>query len=149
MDVTGKAPAPLWIIALLALAPFPVAAVAYSYGTPLEAAFALQVLLTWSAIIMAFLGGVRWGLETNRAQPRWTRLAATVISPVTAWILFLARDVIPVHWQLMGYLIVFLLQWLFDQTVPEAPTRWPRLMTVLTLGAGMSLAMALEKALRL
>ncbi|MFN3523593.1 MAG: DUF3429 domain-containing protein [Phenylobacterium sp.] len=147
--MTGRAPLPLWIIALLALAPFPAAAVAYAFGPAAQAPMALAVLLTWSAVVLAFLGGVRWGLETGRAAPRWTRLAVSVISPVAAWILFLGREAIPAQWELTGFLAAFLLQWLFDHSAPDVPARWPRLMTTLTLGACVSLAMVLEKALRL
>ena len=149
MESTGRAPLPLWIIALAALAPFPAAALAYTFGPTVQAPFAMAAILTWSAIVLAFLGGVRWGLETGREAPRWTRLAASVISPVIAWILFLGRDAIPAQWELIGFLAAFLLQWLFDRAAPDVPARWPRLMTTLTLGACVSLAMVLEKAIRM
>ncbi|WP_374574798.1 DUF3429 domain-containing protein [Phenylobacterium sp.] len=149
MQSAGRAPPPLWIIALLALSPFPVAALTYAYGPAARAPLALMVILTWSAVVLAFLGGVRWGLETGREAPRWRRLVVSVISPVTAWILFLGREAIPDSWELIGYLAAFLLQWLFDHSAPDVPARWPRLMTTLTLGACVSLAMVLEKVLRM
>lgn len=149
MQSVGRAPLPLWIIALAALSPFPVAAGIYAFGPAGQASMALAVILTWSAVVLAFLGGVRWGLETGRPSPRWPRLLASVISPVIAWILFLGRDAIADHWELTGFLAAFLLQWLFDHSAPDTPARWPILMTTLTLGACVSLAVVLEKALQM
>jgi hypothetical protein len=52
-------------------------------------------------------------------------------------------------WQLSGFLFVFLLQWLWDVTSHEGPAWRPRLRTLLTTGAALSLAFALEQALAL
>lgn len=145
----SSAPLPLWIIALSCLVPFPASALVYAYGPPDLAAGALTLILTWSAVVMGFLGGIRWGLENGRAEPRWTRLAHTLISPIGGWALLFARGSIDTPWLLGGFLAAFILQWLFDHTAPDVPARYPRLMTVLTLGACLSLAVALEKALRL
>ena len=145
----ASAPRPVWGIALVAMAPFPVSAVLYAYGPPQYAHAALGVLLSWSAVVLSFLGGVRWGMETARPIPRWTRLAASVVSPVGSWLLLLGRDSVQTHLLLLGLLAAFLAQWLFDHSAPDVPSRYPNLTTVLTLGACLSLAVALEQALRL
>ena len=145
---TENAPSALWTIAAIALAPFPVSAIAYAYGEGEQARMALRVLLTWSTVVLSFLGGVRWGLETGgRVRPRWTRLAASVVSPVAAWGLYLARNEMGVTWSITGFLTAFLLQWLFDHRAPDAPARYPRLSTTMTAGACVSLALALQQAL--
>jgi hypothetical protein len=149
MDAEPKTPRPLWVIAFLGLAPFPVAAGVYCYGPADMAGPALSLMITWCAIVLGFLGGVRWGLETGRPAPRWTRLAASTVSPVAAWLLVFARGSLPTSWILIGFLVAFLLQWLFDHTAPDVPARYPRLMTSLTLVACLSLALALEQALRM
>ena len=77
-----RIPPALWAIAICALAPFPIAAVAYGWGTPDVARPALTVILTWSGVILAFLGGARWGLESSRPKPRSERLLISVLSPV-------------------------------------------------------------------
>lgn len=141
------APWPLWVIALLGMAPFPASAIAYVYGPSDIAGPALTLMLTWSAVTMGFLGGIRWGLESGRAQPRWGRLALSVLSPVAGWLLFYGRGTIDTPWLLCGFLAAFILQWLYDHAAPDVPARYPRLMTVLTLGAALSLALALEQAL--
>lgn len=149
MEAETSAPLPLWIIAGAALSPFPISAAVYAYGPARLSDDALTVILTWSAIVMSFVGGIRWGLETARDAPRTQRLASSIVGPVVAWVLILARGRWPETWLLCGFLSAFLIQWLFDHTAPDVPARWPRLLTVLTLGAGLSLAIALEQALRL
>lgn len=141
------APGPLWAIALFALAPFPLAALVYCYGPAEYARAALTVLLTWSAIIVAFLGGVRWGMETREPQPRWYRLAFSALSAATAWAVFLGRGQLPDAWILVGFIVVFMIQWMFDHQTPDTPSRYPTLSTALTAGACVSLALALEKTL--
>lgn len=149
MSSKSSAPAPLWAIALLALAPFPVASLTYVFGPDRYDGAALLVILSWSAIVLAFVGGVRWGMETVRELPRWGRMAAAVAPAVAAWALLLCRGAVPNAWLLAGFLAVFILQWLFDHTAPDVPSRFPLLLTVLTLGAGVSLSFALEQALRM
>lgn len=143
------APKPIWAVSMLGLLGFPVPALIYAYGPDKSGELALNALVTWSAVILAFLGGVRWGLETARTEPRWPRLAGSTVSPIAGWVLFAVRHLIGSSWVICGFLVAFMLQWLFDHTAPDTPARYPRLNTVLTLCACISLAMALEKALRL
>src|SRR4051812_14748806 len=83
--------AAMWAIAGSALAPFPLSAIAYGWGPADVARPALTVIITWSAVILAFLGGARWGLESALAKPRWQRLLISVLSPVIAWSMLLSR----------------------------------------------------------
>ena len=140
-------PAALWIIAVLALAPFPIAALAYGYGPANVARPALTVILTWAAVVMSFLGGVRWGMETSRPAPRWHRQVISVSSAVAAWLLLLARHRWPDTWVVAGAIAAFLLQWLFDHQGPDVPARYPALSTALTSAACVSLAVCLDVAI--
>lgn len=149
MEAEASAPAPLWTLALLALAPFPVSAAVYAYGAPAQGAFALSAILAWSAMVLSFLGGVRWGLESARPAPRYLRLSGSVISSVAAWCLLMAHGRVEAAWLIGGFMAAFILQWLFDHAAPDVPSRYPRLSTVLTAGACVSLAVALEHALRM
>lgn len=150
MNEETGAPRSIWAIALFGLSGFGVSAVAYAYGPPWASSHGLNVLITWSAVMLGFLGGIRWGLESGRkAPPRWTRLVVSTLFPIGGWTLLAARGDIPVEWILTGFIAAYILQWLFDHSAPDTPARYPRLMTVLTLGACVSLAMALEKALRM
>jgi hypothetical protein len=141
-------PVALWIIALLALAPFPAAAIVYGYGPREMETPALGVILTWSAVVLSFLGGVRWGLETAMRAPRAGRQVISVLSAVAAWLLLLARHRFPDKWILAGAIAAFLLQWLFDHQGPDVPARYPKLSTAVTAAACVSLAICLDQALR-
>lgn len=145
----ANAPAPIWSIAIVALLPFLISAAVYVYGPETIAYKGLTSILAWSTVVLSFLGGVRWGLESARPEPRALRLAISTVSSVAAWLLLLMRSGLGSTWTLVGFLAAFLVQWLFDHTAPDVPARYPRLSTTLTAGACLSLAMALEKALRM
>ena len=61
--------------------------------------------------------------------------------------LLLARGAAPDSWILGGFLMAFLVQWLFDHQTPDTPSRYPMLSTAVTGAACVSLALALEKAM--
>ena len=140
--------AALWCIAATALAPFPLAAIAYGWGPPDVARPGLTVIITWSAVILAFLGGARWGLESGLAKPRPQRLLISVLSPVIAWSMLLSRGRIDNVWIIGGCIAAFLIQWLFDHHGPDVPARYPRLSTTLTAAACISLAVCLDQAMK-
>jgi hypothetical protein len=140
-------PAALWAIAALALAPFPIAAGLYGFGAHDQAQPALTVILTWSAVVLSFLGGVRWGLETGLFRPRLYRQAISFASALAAWAVLLARGRIPDSWVIGGTIAAFLAQWLFDHQTPDAPSRYPRLSTAVTAAACVSLAVCLDQAI--
>lgn len=142
------APASLWIMASLAIAPFPLSAAVYGYGPPQVSREALTVLLTWSAVVLSFLAGVRWGLESGRRTPRRERLAGSLIFAIVAWGLLLARWRLELTWTLTAYLAAFMLQWLSDHAAPNTAARFPRLSTAVTGAACVSLAVALDQALK-
>ncbi len=146
-DRAEAIPVALWAIALLALSPFPIAALLHSYGPAQYAGPALAALLVWSAVVLSFLGGVRWGLETREPRPRWMRQGFSALCAVAAWVILLARSAAPDAWILGGFIAAFLVQWLFDHQVPDAPSRYPVLSTAVTAAACVSLALALEKAM--
>lgn|SRR5476649_869126 len=141
-------PPALWAIALATLAPFPLAAIAYGWGPPDVARPALTVILNWSGCVLAFLGGVRWGLESGRPKPRPARLVISVLSPVVAWVILFSRHRLPDGWIIGGCIGAFLVQWLFDHQAPDVPARYPRLSTALTAAACVSLAVCLDQAMK-
>ena len=135
MDAETSAPKPMWAIALIGLVAFPLSAGLYAYGPPQWSDRALNVLLAWSAIMLGFLGGIR--------------SASSSVDLVVGFGLLVAREDIETSWFITGLMGAFIVQWLFDHSAPDVPARYPRLMTVLTLGASVSLAMALEQAMRM
>ena len=147
MEREASAPAPVWTIALLALAPFPVAAGMYAYGPARWSPVSLTGLLFWCSTVLSFLGGVRWGLESARPAPRWTRLTTSVMTSIVAWGLLMSRGRLGAVAVIGGFLAAFILQWLFDHQTPDTPSRYPMLSTAVTAGACVSLALCLEKAM--
>ncbi|HEX7886918.1 MAG TPA: DUF3429 domain-containing protein [Phenylobacterium sp.] len=140
-------PAALWALALLGLMPFPMAALAFCYGPAPWVTPSLSLLVAWSAVTLAFLGGVRWGLETREPTPRNMRQAFSVLCAVASVAILLARGRAPDAWILGGFLGAFLIQWLFDHQTPNSPSRYPLLSTAVTSSACVSLGLALEKAM--
>jgi len=140
-------PLALWVIALLSLSPFPISALIYSYGPPERMAPALTSLLQWSAVVLSFLGGVRWGLETREPEPRALRQVFSAMCAVAGWVILMARGSTSDTYILGGFIAAFLIQWLFDHQTPDTPSRYPILSTAVTGGACVSLALCLEKAM--
>ncbi len=141
-------PLALWGIAFLALSPFPASALMYCYGPAQHEQGSLTILVTWSAIVLSFIAGVRWGLETREPQPRAVRLAFYALCAAAALGVLLGRGHAPDAWMLALFVATFMLQWLFDNQAPDTPRRYPTLSTALTASACVSLAFALEKAIR-
>jgi hypothetical protein len=154
-DLRIHAPATAWAFLLACLAPFAVAAGLFCYGSPALAPSALMALLSYSAIMLAFIGGLRCGFEITET-PRWRTIGLAMIAVLIAMALIAAP--IPADWRLGGFLTAFLVQWAWDMYTfahddhdgdHELPTWRPRMRTLLTLGAVLALSFALEQALRM
>lgn len=143
------APTAVWVCGLATLAPFVVCSGLFCYGPIGMRQVALISLLAYSTAMLSYLGGVRCGLEIERSHPRWLTLGLSLISPLAGFGLLLGGLKFEPAWQLSGFLLVFILQWLWDVTSHEGPAWRPRLRTLLTSGAAISLAFALEQALHL
>jgi len=137
-----------WLLGVLGVVPFAVAAGVYAWGPPEYAGPALLSLLTYAAAILSFLGGVRWGAEIAGPAPRAGVVALSVLPPLVAWALLALPFVTPER-QIIGFLAAFLVQWLWDASAEELPQGYRRQRTVLTLAAGAALGVALEQTLSL
>ena len=146
-----KIPAPALVLGLLGLLPFFAGAAVYAWGPPNLGGPGLLTLLAWSAAILSFLGGARWGVEVTArpAGPRWTVLGASVLPSLAAWLLLAAAPLAATERQLTGFIAAFALQWLWDLTAKDPPRWYPRLRTLLTAGAVLALAVALWRTLSL
>ena len=133
---------------VLGLVPFFGAAGFYVWGDPQQAGPALLFLLTYAAVVLSFLGGLRWGHEMARPEPRIVVLLAACLPAIVAWLL-LALPFLTATWQIGGYIAAYVLAWLWDAGSSDLPRWWSRLRTFLTMGAGLALATALEQALSL
>ena len=93
---------------VVGLVPFFAAAGLYVWGKPELAGPALLSLLTYSAVSLSFLGGLRWGYEMARPQPRIAVMLAACLPPLIGW-LILATP-LDAGWQLGAFIAAFVLQ---------------------------------------
>lgn len=144
-------PAPL-ALTLAGLLPFVAAATAVGLLREDIAgrAAAELILLAYAAVILSFLGGVRWGIEIARsAPPRWAVLGLSVLGALAGWAMVLhavLRGQSP--WLLAVAAGLLALHWAWDVfAAREAPAWYGGLRTLASLGAVLSLLAAF--ALRL
>ncbi len=148
MDERPHVPIAAGVPGVLGLIPFFAAAALYVWGEPQMAGPALLWLLTYACAVLSFLGGLRWGYEMARPSPRLGVMMAACVPPLVAWAL-LALPFLTAPWQIGGFIGALVLQWLWDSGSADLPPWWSRLRTLLTLGAGLALGVALEQSLSL
>lgn len=148
----ARAPATAWTMGLISLIPFYLFAGLYCYGpTPLRGQ-AFLGLLGWSTAMLSYLGGVRAGLEIeSHSQPRLWSVAMAMLSPVVAVGLLFGTiiGVLSAAQQISGFMVAFLLMWVWDSRAGDGPAWRPRYRTFITAGAAVALAFALEQAMSL
>lgn len=147
--VRTPVPPAVWVFGLSTLIPFFIASMLFCYGPAPVQKSALLGLLAYSAAMVSYFGGVRSGLEIENISPRWSVLGISLLFPLAGFGLLLGELKFEPAWQLSGFLLVFLLQWVWDVTDHDGPTWRPRMRTLLTAGAAISLAFSLEQALHM
>ena len=149
----ARAPAPptVWLFGIFSIVPLFIAAWVYCYGPLNLRGAGLLGLIGYATALLSFLGGVRCGLEFARRMPRWRIIGASLIAPFFAFFILLGAGSgrFDTVWQVSGLLLAFLLQWVWDVNDHDGPEWRPRLRTLLTAGAAVPLAFALEQALSL
>ena len=138
-------PASALVLGLAGLVPFAVGAL--SLWTPLPvvtAELGLKLVVTYGAVILSFLGGIRWGTAIGPYDGRRQGLefSTSVLGPLAG----LAAVFLPAVPGLTLLIAGFLLQALWDVTSVESgrlPQWFGRLRMVLTAGAVVSLIAAL------
>ncbi|MDO9223719.1 MAG: DUF3429 domain-containing protein [Caulobacter sp.] len=151
-QASTRVPASAWALGLISLAPFYVTSAIYCYGPRDLAPLALLALAGWSTAMLAYLGGVRAGLELGSDHPpRWWSMWVSLLTPIAGFgLLFGALSHrFDAAWQVSGFLLAFLLIWLWDVRDIEGPAWRPRYRTLITAGAAIALAFALEQAMSL
>ena len=149
-QTSARVPASAWTLGLISLAPFYVASAVYCYGPARYGPAALLALGAWSAAMLAYLGGIRAGLELGSDHPpRWWSLSLPLLTPFAGFGLLYGALVhrFDAVWEVSGFLVAFLLVWIWDVRDIEGPAWRPRYRTLITAGAAVALAFALEQAL--
>ena len=102
--------------------------------------YAIQALGAYGAVILSFLGGIRWGklLNDKSRIKHWSPLALSVVPSLVAWFALLLAPI----WMLSVLAAGFVLQYALDiEAVKrgELPAWFGRLRTILTTGVILSL----------
>ncbi len=125
-------PAPLWL-GLAGLLPFAAAAAGAHLLPPDQQGFALRALIAYGAVILSFLGGVRWGLAIRDGDDAalLRRLAWSVTPSLLGWVALLLPMVPGLVLLAAGFAAALLVDW----RAPDAPAWYRRLRLPLSLGA--------------
>jgi hypothetical protein len=137
-DITPKGP---WAIGLAGLLPFYAALAGGQFAGAPYNGVSVTVFFTYSAIILSFLGGTRWGFEiASRPEgPGFFTLFFAVVPSLVGLVAAVSQYVAPLLG--LGLLLAgFIITWLWDYVTSGGSTRrWPLwyrpLRSVLTLGA--------------
>ncbi|WP_206455569.1 DUF3429 domain-containing protein [Aurantimonas marina] len=122
-----------WTLGVLGLVPFVLMAVIFAYAGRSFIAYPMLVLAFsgYSATILAFLGGIRWGIGMASRAHRRRVLILSVLPSLAGWILLF----VPSPWIFAGFAAAFALQGAWDMLAVrrrELPAWFGRLRLVLT-----------------
>jgi hypothetical protein len=95
-------------------------------------------LAAYSAIILSFIGGARFGLTNGHARPSAAEISFSMLPSLVGWALLLLPETQRV-WQLAGLAAALLIHGIWDICSTGTPPWYPRLRAILTLGAVIGL----------
>jgi hypothetical protein len=102
----------LWILGLLGLVPIVIPTALLLYAGDRFIAFNLLVTAVggYSAVILSFLGGIRWGSSLMTSVSGKGTLIVSILPALVGWILLF----VPAPWIFAGFAVAFLLQGIWD-----------------------------------
>lgn len=108
---------------------------------PVLQAQAGLTLLVYGAVILSFIGGVRWGAEVAGSEaPRGAVLALSVLGSLAAWVLVLCGVLCALNWQVFAAAAgAHLLHGVWDTGAAGLPAWMRRLRAIGTFGAAAAL----------
>lgn len=142
MSRFGIPGAPL-ALTLAGIAPFAAGASVMwaAEADPVLQAQAGLTLLVYGAVILSFLGGLRWGAEVaGQAPPRAAALGLSVLGSLAAWGLVLYAVLGALDWQVFAAAAgAHLLHGIWDTGAAALPAWMRRLRAIGTFGAAAGL----------
>jgi len=142
MTATPVTPLLTWFLIAVVITPFLFSSLLATMGVGVSQSTALIWLTTWSAIVLSFTGGARWGLEV--ASRGNVFLMLTGLAPaILAW----AALNLPLQYQggkvpLAIMAAAFVASGLWDLLSPTTPRWYKPMAVVITLAALLGLAVA-------
>lgn len=137
---TQSIPIPARVLGGAGLIPFFAAALAAVWPGFADHDFALRALIAYGAVILSFLGGVRWGLAiAERPDALWGPLAVSVAPSLGGWVALL----LPAGTGLVLLALGFAVMVALDGRLVAAPAWYRRLRLPLSAGAILALLVGL------
>ena len=107
-------------------------------------------LVAYGAVILSFLGGIRWGeaITRNSLLPGWAALILSVIPSLIGWLALLLHFMVNHTLALILLAVGFIVQYLLDRRATdkgELPLWFGRLRLYLSCGAVFSLLIGTVK----
>ena len=100
-------------------------------------------LQVYAAVILSFLGGVRWGVEiVKREKPRFGELSLSVMGALIGWIAVMIFFRFGVSWIMAAMSVALILHYLIDRMSADMPVWYRRLRVWPTGVAALCLLMA-------
>ena len=132
----ARVPLPARVLGVGGLLPFALGAVLLWWPIEAVAEFGTRLLGAYGAVILSFLGGVRWGrlLGDEARLERWLPLTLSVLPSLVAW----AALLLPPDAMFATLAVGLVLQYLIDRDAVESgelPIWYGRLRLPLTIGA--------------
>lgn len=89
-DAAARVPGPAWWLGHAGLIPFVagallLTAVAFNFANPASAGHVALALVVYGAVILSFLGGVRWGTAMARQETAAMPYALSVVPSLLGW----------------------------------------------------------------
>jgi hypothetical protein len=102
----------LVLISVIGLVPYVVCGLAALGPDAANATRMMGVLVAWSAVVLAFFGGVHWGLvlRDEAAQPSFYRARVTLaaMATVVAWVVLVLPLIAPIWLALLALIIGYI-----------------------------------------
>jgi hypothetical protein len=138
----AKLPVVAWIYGVAGLIPFIGCAGADILSIAPGSGWWRLALIIYSAVILSFLGGARWGLELARFPASAFQITLSMVPSIAGFFLLLTPAPLQ-RWALGGAAAAHALQWFWDIRAKKAPQDYGQLRSMLAAGAILSILAAL------
>jgi Protein of unknown function (DUF3429) len=130
------------VLGLAGLVPFFVSAASQWFAMPcITPAFGLEAGMFYGAVILSFLGGIRWGttMISPTVELESKQLAGSVVAPLAGWVSLLLSPVIGLCLLIAGFLVQAFWD-ILSVEKSQLPHWFGKLRMILTAGAVLALS---------
>lgn len=144
MAKKAKIPSPFLTLGLAGLIPFVLCLAGIVLGDATIAHWAKIALVGYAAVILSFLGGIKWGasLKERNGQKQWSALLSGTVPALIGWSALLVNSYMGLGLLIVGFGLQYFLD-IASVNAGQAPKWYARLRLLLTLSVGFLLFVAL------